>query len=156
MRAAALFCLAFFSTAVPAAAFPARIVSCPDGDTCRLETEQEVVKIRPAEIVASEINQPYGVDACDVLCRIVCGRNVENEPRGTSYDGVVGLIRVQSADTSEAMVSAGAAWDYAQYDPGPMVPVLKAKARAGRLGLWAAAHPVAPWNWRHRGAGRFR
>ena len=156
MRPTALFCLAFFTTAIPAAAFPARVVSCHDGDTCRLETAQRVVKVRLAEIDAPEIDQPYGTEARDVLCRMVCGREVDVEPRGTSYDRVVGLIRVGGLDTSEAMVRAGAAWDYPQYDPDPVIPALEEKARAGRLGLWAAARPVAQWNWWHRGAGRFR
>ncbi len=40
---------------------------------------------------------------------MICGRVVDVEPRGTSYNRVVGLIRVQGVDTSEAMVRAGAA-----------------------------------------------
>ena len=156
MRAAAVFCLAFFTTAVPAAAFPARVVSCHDGDTCRVETGQGVFKVRLAEIDAPEIDQPYGTEARDMLCKMICGRGVDVEPRGTSYDRVVGLIRVQGLDTSEAMVRAGAAWNYPRYDPDPVIPVLEAKARAAHLGLWADPRAVAPWDWRHRGAGRFR
>jgi micrococcal nuclease len=121
-----------------------------------LETGQGVIKVRLAEIDASEIDQPYGTEARDVLCRRVCGRDVDIEPRGNSYDRVVGLIRVGGIDTSEAMVRAGAAWDYPQYDTDPLIPALQARARAGHIGLWAAARPVAPWDWRHRGAGRFR
>ena len=51
MRAGALFCLAFFTTAVPAAVFPAHVLRCHDGDTCILDTG---VRVRLAEIDAPE------------------------------------------------------------------------------------------------------
>lgn len=79
---------------------------------------------------------------------MVCGRDVEVEERGTSYDRIVGLIRVRGIDTSEATVKAGAAWDHTHYDPDPGIPTLEARARAGRLGLWAGTRPVPPWDWR--------
>jgi endonuclease YncB( thermonuclease family) len=79
---------------------------------------------------------------------MICGRVVDVEPRGTSYDGNVGLIRIQGVDSSEAVVRAGAAWDYARYVTDPSIPALEARARAGCLGFWAAARPVAPWEWR--------
>lgn len=156
MRAVALFCLALFATAVPAAAFPARVQSCHDGDTCRVITGQGVIKVRLAEIDAPEIDQPYGTAARAVLCSMVCGRDVDVEPRGTSYDRIVGLIRINGLDTSEAMVRAGAAWDYPQYDLDPMMPSLQRAARAGQLGLWGNPSPIPPWEWRHNGMGRVR
>ena len=79
---------------------------------------------------------------------MICGHDVDVEERGTSYGRIVGLIRVRGADTSEAMVRAGAAWDYARNDTDPAIPTLEARGRAGRLGLWAGARPVPPWEWR--------
>ena len=73
----------------------------------------------------------------------------KTDPRGTPYDRVVGLI-LAFYDVSEAMVKAGAAWEYPQYNRDPEIPVLEAQARAGRFGLWAAPAPIAPWDWRHR------
>ena len=104
--------------------------------------------MRLAEIDAPEIDQPYGATARDVLCALICGREVDVEPRGTSYDRVIGLIRVNGADTSEAMVRAWAAWDYARCDNDPAMPGLQSEVRAGRKGLWAHPHAVATWDWR--------
>ena len=143
-------------TATPASAFSARVVSFHEGETCRDAAGQGVIKVRLAEIDPPEIDQPYGTEARDVLCAIVCSRCVEIEPRGASYDRLVGLVRAQGVDTSEAMVTAETAWDYPQYDTDPIIPVLEAKARAGHVGLWAAALPIAPWDWRHSRAGHFR
>ncbi len=147
MRTALIIALSLL-VSFPAYAFTAHVVSCHDRDTCRFEIGQGVVKIRLAEIEAPEIDQPYGTVARDVLCSMVCGRDVEVDPRGASYDRVVGLIRVGGRDTSEAMVRAGAAWDYARYDNDPAMPGLERAARAGRIGLWADPHAVAPWDWR--------
>ena len=130
--------------AKPAFAFPARVASCHDGDTCRLVTGQGVMKIRLAEIDTPEIDQPYGTAARDILCAMICGRDVDIEPRGTSYDRVVGLIRIGGLDTSEAMVRAGAAWDYVRYDNDPVMPGLEQAARAGRQGLWADPASIPP------------
>lgn len=131
---------------LPAFAFPAHIARCRDGDTCTTDTG---VRVRLAEIDAPEIDQPYGTAACDVICDMGCGRDVEIEPRGTSYDCIVGLIRVGGVDTSEAMVRAGAAWDYVRYDSDPAMPGLQAEARSAGRGLWADPNAVPPWEWRH-------
>lgn len=147
MRAGTLFCLAFFTTAVPAAAFPAHVARCHEGDTCILDSG---VRVRLAEIDAPEIDQPYGTEARDVLCAMICGREVDVDPRGSSYDRVVGLIRVGRLYTSEAMVAAGAAWDYAQYDTDPAMPELEQEALQQGRGLWADTHAVPPWDWRHK------
>lgn len=111
------------------------------------------MKVRLAEIDAPEIDQPYGVEAQRIVCAMICGRDVEVEERGTSYDRIVGLIRVQGSDTSEAMVRAGAAWDYDQYDSNPAMPGLEATARRQGKGLWATPAPIAPWDWRHGRVG---
>ena len=87
---------------------------------------------------------------------MICDRDVAIEPRGPSYDRLVGLIRVGSLDTSEAMVRAGAAWDYPQYDRDPGMPGLERAARAGRLGQWDLAAPTPAWTWRHNGMGCIR
>ena len=55
------------------------------------------------------MDQPYGTEARYVLCAMICGCHVDIEPRGTSYDRIVGLIRVHGIDTSEVMVRAEAA-----------------------------------------------
>jgi endonuclease YncB( thermonuclease family) len=67
--------------ASPASAFPAHVVSCHDGDTCRVETGQGVIKIRLAEIDAPEIDQPYGTAARDALCAMICGKRQRRAAR---------------------------------------------------------------------------
>ena len=141
----ALAFAAFVLISAPAHAFPARIARCHDGDTCTTDTG---LRVRLAEIDAPEIDQPYGVEAQRVICSMVCSRVVDIEPRGRSYDRLVGLIRVQGIDTSEAMVRAGAAWDYSRYDYDRAMPGLEAEARQAGRGLWADPRAVPPWNWR--------
>ena len=148
MRPVALFCLVFFTSAVRAAAFPAHVLRCHDGDTCTVLTRQGVVKVRLAQVDAPEIDQPYGTQVRDVLCALICDRDVDIEPRGTSYDRVVGSIRLGGLDTSEAMVREWATWDYARYDSDPVMTGLKATALQRGRGSWAAPLSIVPWNLR--------
>ena len=53
------------------------------------------LKFRLAEIDAPEIDHPYGTQGRDTLYAMICGRVVDVEPRRTSYDRLVGLIRVR-------------------------------------------------------------
>ncbi|MDE4915915.1 thermonuclease family protein [Methylobacterium sp. 092160098-2] len=105
-------------------------------------------RIRVAEIDAPEIYQPFGTQARDVMCSMVCGKPSDVEPLGRSYDRLVGLIGVGGLDTSEAMVAAVAAWDYARYDRDPAMPGLEAAARRQGRWLWADPQAIPPWEWR--------
>ncbi len=46
------------------------------------------------------------------------------------------------------MVRAGLAWRYVQFDRRNEFGGLEEEARRQRRGLWAEAHPIAPWEWR--------
>ncbi len=58
MRPVALFCLVFFTSAVPAAAFSAHVLRCHDGNTCTVQTGQGVVKVRLAQVNAPRSTSP--------------------------------------------------------------------------------------------------
>ncbi len=72
--------------AASAHAFEARVIRCHDGHTCTVDTGRGTLNIRLAEIDAPEIDQPYGAEAQLVICGKICGRVVDVEPRGISYD----------------------------------------------------------------------
>lgn len=121
--------------------------------TCTTETG---VRIRLAEIDASEIDQLYGAAAHNFLCSMACDQEVDIEPSETSYARVVGLIRGGGLDTSEATVAAGAAWDYPQYGSESATATLERRVRTGRIGLWVDPDASPPWTRRHSRAGQGR
>ena len=50
---------------------------------------------------------------------------------------------------NQELVRAGLAWHYVRYAPhDTTLRELEAQARAAKAGLWADAHPIAPWEWR--------
>ena len=57
-------------------------------------------------------------------------------------------MTVDGLDVSEEQVRRGMAWVYRTYSKDPQLLRLEADAREARLGLWADATPVPPWEWR--------
>jgi len=65
---------------------------------------------------------------------------------------IVGRVYLDRANICLAMLSAGFAWHYVQYDKTPEYAAAEKKARAGRVGLWCdTAPPVPPWEFRRAG-----
>ncbi len=64
------------------------------------------------------------------------------------YGRQVGKVQVGSRYVNAEMVRQGLAWRYVQYDKKNDFGGLEDDARKQRRGLWADAHPVAPWDWR--------
>jgi endonuclease YncB( thermonuclease family) len=56
---------------------------------------------------------------------------------------------VANVDVNLAQVRRGMAWAYVQYATDRRIFRAERKARAAKRGLWADAHPVPPWVWRH-------
>jgi micrococcal nuclease len=150
----ALIILSLCIAALPAQAFTDRVLSCHDGDTCRVDVGQGTIKVRLAEIAAPELDQPYGPRAQRALCDLICAKIVEINDWGLDpYNRTVGLIHAPF-DVSEQMVREDMAWVYARYNVDPAMPGIEEKARAGHLGLWSQFEPIPPWDWRHDRAGR--
>jgi micrococcal nuclease len=55
---------------------------------------------------------------------------------------------VENRNINQEMVEGGWAWQYRKYDRSKALADAEACARSAKRGLWADAHPVAPWEWR--------
>jgi endonuclease YncB( thermonuclease family) len=60
----------------------------------------------------------------------------------------VGHVIVDGVDTNLAMLEAGMAWHYKEYDKNKRLAEAENEARAARRGLWQESDPVPPWEWR--------
>lgn len=150
-RLALVIALVTFATS--AWAFDALITECHDGDTCTAVADGNRFHIRLHAIDAPEIDQPYGVEARDLMVRLVVGKHVDLTPAGTSYNRMVADVRLSDgSDVSELMVAAGAAWVEPCYSTNPKAPVLQTAAQQRHLGLWANPAAIPPWEWRHPNA----
>ena len=148
-----------------------RVVGVTDGDTVTvLDAAKAQHKVRLAGIDAPEKGQPFGERSKENLSRLVFGRDVRVDwHKKDRYGRLVGTVWVASPhapchqrsdcaktlDAGMAQLTVGLAWHYKKYaseqDPQQrgQYAFAEEEAKARRVGLWAYANPVPPWEWRH-------
>ena len=134
------------------------VVGVADGDTITvLDAEHQQHKIRLAGIDAPEKKQAFGQKSKAGLSSMVFGKRVTVEwTKRDRYQRIIGVVLVNRVDSNLEQVKAGMAWWYRQYAKEQTAPQRAAyetaenQAKAGRVGLWVDANPVAPWEFRHR------
>lgn len=164
--AIALTCLAAASAFSKQFELAAKIVHVDDGDTViALTADKTQMKVRLANIDAPEsshtnkekgrIGQPYNNNSTKFLAGMVKGKDVDlrcfDEDR---YGRSVCEIFVGGKSANQAMVRQGWAWanvsNRGRYLRDKSLIDTERQARSEAIGLWAAANPVAPWEWRDR------
>ena len=136
-------------TAAAHADFMARVTHVRDADT--IECGQRVVRLQGID--APELDQPHGRQATQALRARILGKRVtvETEGRG-KYGRIIGVVVHDGHNLNAWLVRRGHAWAYDRYlGPGSPLPDLERAAQNAGRGLWAAADPVPPWQWRHGG-----
>lgn len=129
--------------------YAGKILSCHDGDTCKMQQGSEVITIRLAGIDAPEIKQSNGPSAQRYLESLVKGKDVNLQCKGKSYKRKVCGLFLGSTDVQKEMVRAGWAFDYPQYSHRKY----KADEEVARLankGVWASNNIKSPFCFRHR------
>jgi endonuclease YncB( thermonuclease family) len=127
-----------------------RVVRVSDGDTfVGLDAENRQIKVRLHGIDAPEAKQPFGTVARKALADLIAEKVVSvEEVDRDRYGRVVGRVTIAGKLVNAEMVRAGLAWRYVTYDKRNEFGGLEDEARRQRRGLWADAHPIAPWEWR--------
>lgn len=131
-----------------------RVTTVRDGDTIEVLSGSETLAIRLHGVDAPESAQPGGIEARRFVRDLVQGRSVQLEITDVDrYGRQIAIVHLgDGRSLNERLVAAGHAWWYRQYAPRDEVLAgLEERARASRLGLWAAEAPIAPWDWRARG-----
>ena len=125
------------------------ITAVSDGDTATAVVEGRSLRLRLARIDAPEHRQAWGLRAEQSLRQLVWKKQVHIEWREVDRNGrPIVTMTVDGLDVSEEQVRRGMAWVYRAYSKDPQLLRLEADAREARLGLWADATPVPPWEWR--------
>lgn len=149
--AAALVLL--MSLCAQAGDFEGVVTHVTDGDTLwvRPRSGGAPRKVRLLGIDAPEICQEHGIRSRDALAGIALHRHVTVASRmRDDYQRALGNVRVRDLDLARWMVSHGHAWSYRfRRDPGPYSQQ-ESQARSAGRGLWAAAAPVTPREFRKR------
>ena len=129
----------------------AKVIAVKDGDTIDLLTRDNfVISVRLDEIDCPEKKQAFGQKAKQFTSDFCFGKYVRVE--GIKKDGYGRLLAHIYDDNGRhlnyLLVENGLAWHYTQYSKTLALTELEQTARLKRVGLWADAHPIAPWDFR--------
>ncbi|MEJ6002755.1 thermonuclease family protein [Paucibacter soli] len=141
-----------------------KVVYVDDGDTVIVLTaSNEQVKVRLASIDAPEsshtnketgrIGQPFNEPATRFLSALVKGKMVSAScPDHDRYGRQVCDLTVDGINVNAELVRNGWAWANTaangRYLRDKTFLRLQEEAQARRIGLWAGARPIPPWEWR--------
>ena len=133
-----------------------RILRISDGDTLVIETaDKSRMMVRLSGIDAPESKQPFGIESRHRLAQLLTGREINLDCLKTDrYARQVCRVFADNEDVSLLMLNAGAAWWFRRYAHEQSVAerrdyaAAENDARTHSVGLWAAAAPVPPWDWR--------
>jgi endonuclease YncB( thermonuclease family) len=148
------------TTSVTANTLQVPVLRVHDGDTLTvLDAAKQEMHIRFSGIDAPETDQAYGSASGQNVSSLVLGKTVGvHWDKVDMYGRYVGIITLNGQDINLLQIERGLAWHYKAYasEQTPQNAALYAaaetKARAAKVGLWADAAPMAPWDWRKQGA----
>lgn len=138
------------ATPPPATAATWTIQKVHDGDTVTaIDPAGRTVKIRLLGIDAPEYRQPHGREARTALEQKVRGVPIRLEGHGRDqYDRLLGTLWIGERNLNRELVAEGHAWVFDRFSPPAELAAAQQAARRNRLGLWAAADPLRPADWR--------
>lgn len=130
-----------------------KVIRVIDGDTIYIQTDKGQVKIRLSGIDCPEKDQPYGDKATEFAYDKVMDKAITAIANQADvydrYGRFLGNVIMEDGKSlNEELVAARLAWHYKYYSDDPVLAELEAKAKEGKLGLWADDNPIAPWEWR--------
>ena len=130
-----------------------RVVGVHDGDTVTLlMAGNRQIKVRLAQIDAPELDQAFGQQSKQSLSAMVFNKTIKVEKETKDkYGRTVGTLFVEGIDSNKEQIKLGMAWVYRKYLHDQSLLSLEEIARQAKLGLWADANPMAPWDYRHGG-----
>lgn len=153
----AITLLLFFSFTVGAnEILEGRVVGVHDGDTITLlMAGNRQIKVRLAQIDAPEATQAFGQRSQQSLSEVVFNKTITVEKETTDkYGRTVGTLFIEGVDANKEQLKRGMAWVYRHYLHDQSLLPLEETARQSKVGLWADANPMAPWDYRHGGKGK--
>ncbi|KMK52075.1 nuclease [[Actinobacillus] muris] len=125
-----------------------QVVGISDGDTLTCLKDRKPLKIRLQYIDAPESTQPFGQRAKQALSALAFKKQVRVAVSGyDKYQRLLGVIYNERGENLNLMlVEQGMAWAYRQTQPN--YQQAESLARQCRIGLWQAANPINPADWR--------
>ena len=129
------------------------VIGVSDGDTVKvLDAAKTQHRIRLLGIDAPESSQAFGQKSKQYLSSLIFNKNISIDYKEKDkYGRILGTIYLEGENINLKMVQAGLAWHYVYFaKDNKELAEAEAAARKGKLGLWADAKPIPPWDYRYQ------
>lgn len=147
-----VFCVLFCMLALTAMAETVKVAAVPEGDVVSVEREGGTADIRLYGIDCPEPGQPGAEEAVAFVKERVLDKEAAIEVLATdSEDKPVVRLTYGEADKNlaEELAAAGLAWwDQRNAKQARNIKTRAAEAIVAEKGIWQAAAPLAPWDYR--------
>lgn len=139
----------FYYYKLSADSYKAQVIHVLDGDTIDVLVANQKLRIRLAEINAPEKTQAYGNVSKQTLIKLIKNKDVTVMPIDQDqYQRVIAVVKLGDININQEMVKLGMAWVYTSYNHDLRLPLLEARAKADKVGLWKQTNPLPPWRYR--------
>lgn len=139
------------TTAANAQQIVSTVTEVISGDTFKIVKHKKPITIRIADIDCPELEQPGGQEAKRYTSQLLLGKVAGIYTNGGKVDNcTIGrVITNHGRDVAISLVQKGLAWPI----PGNRNSLVNGQyktAKKNKVGIWGAAHPEPPWEYRHR------
>ncbi|ARM30702.1 thermonuclease family protein [Prosthecochloris sp. HL-130-GSB] len=126
-----------------------------DGDSFTLRRNNHTEEVRLYGIDCPEKHQPWSSRARSFTSSKLANGNIRVEPvEKDRYGRTVAWVYTGSENLNRELLRNGLAWHYSYYAPDTSLERLQEDARNAAKGLWSAADPEPPWEYRRKNAYR--
>lgn len=125
------------------------LISCNDGDTCRIKSNNKVLKVRLNGIDAPETGHPGSEDSRIFLVNLLTDKNLSLNCSKKSYDRDVCTIFIGETDIQKEMVKSGNAIDVPRFSNGKY-RIDQEYAKKNKLGIWKLNDIKSPYCQRNK------
>ena len=128
------------------------VVGVHDGDTMRIRTTHETIKVRLFGIDAPEIGQPFARASKEKLSALTFGKTVRLISHGKDNYGrlLAEVLLADKTNVNREMVRTGMALYFRRYTQSRLLEAVENEARRERRGVWSDDSTVPPWEYRRR------
>lgn len=126
----------------------AKVLEVHSGDSLTLQEGSRAIRLTLANVDAPELDQPYGKISRKTLENLCKGKEASYRKQGKSTDGkILASIVCDGTDVERAQLRKGMAWVRPRPDIDAAYTLIQDFVWRDKIGLWADADPVPPWEW---------
>lgn len=126
-----------------------RVISVHDGDTFKMVSGDDTVKVRLYGVDCPELKQPYGDSARIFTSARILHKTVTATKRGKpSYKRMVAEVLYDGSKNLNCdLLTNGLAWQSLKYDTSCNYAICQSRAVSAGAGIWRTG-PQQPWKYR--------